>query len=69
MSTERNLEETVSDCEIDTPTLPPAHEMFSSSAPLMICNTKPDGVEYYQMVAPPNAEVPKPNPSEENKID
>ena len=45
------------DCEIDTPTLPlPAHEMFSSSAPLMICNTKPDGVDYYQMVTPPNAE-------------
>ena len=67
------------DCEIDTPTLPLLHcppsgaivryEMFSSSAPLMICNTKPDGVEYYQMVAPPNAEVPKPNPSEENEID
>jgi hypothetical protein len=78
MSTERNLEETVIDCEIDTPTLPllhcppsgaivryemfssSAHEMFSSSAPLMICNTNPDGVDYDQMVTPPNVEVPKP---------
>ena len=70
MSTERNLEETVIDCEIDTPTLPLLHcppsgaivryEMFSSSAPLMICNTNPDGVDYDQMVTPPNVEVPKP---------
>ena len=57
MSTERNLEETVSDCEIDTPTLPLRYEMFSSSAPLMICNTNPDGVDYDQMVTPPNVEI------------
>ena len=45
------------DCD-DTPTLPlPAHEMFSSSAPLMICNTNPDGVDYDQMVTPPNVEI------------